>query len=198
MSAIRAMVPFTPFEADLKELVFETWLFIADRSPTRTLKVLEKQLHEHADDDDLPISLANLPSLRTIQHWIKHDSWDERANDKIRSTAKHIDETQISRMFIISDLALSFAHQLLEEGFNKNDNAGILAVKWDAAKEMLRFRGLGTAGNVGTPSLEIKLTDTREEMKHLSLEERSEMFREGMLRNKQQRRLTGHSTDHKK
>jgi hypothetical protein len=189
-----AIVPKNePFSAELKAYLYEIWLFLADRSAPRTLKILEQQLSASAPIDT-SVDFSRLPSVRTLQSWIKDEKWDEEANDHIRRTAKHIDESQISRMFLISDLALSFAHQLLEHGFDPGDNAGILAVKWDAAKEMLKFRGLGTAGAIGgTPTLEIKVTNTAADLPELTTAEKSEAFRERTLRQKQEKRLTGHT-----
>lgn len=178
------------FDTDFWELIYETWLFLCDRNAKRTLEVLKKHLRQ-LPVGELPFTEDDLPSQRTLQRKIKAEAWDERANDQIRSTAKHIDESQISRMFVISDLALNFAHQLLEDGYSKNDHAGVLAVKWDAAKEMLKFRGLGTAGVVGAPTLEVKVVNQIDQVENMSVEERSESIRQGILKRKEERRLTG-------
>jgi hypothetical protein len=193
-NALAIVADKTVHSAQLKELLYETWLFLADRSPSKTLKLIEKQLERGNLPSDMP-TIEQLPTLRTLQRWIKDEDWDGRANSHIKATAKHIDETQISRMFVISDLALSFAHQLLEAGYNPNDHAGVLAVKWDAAKEMLRFRGLGTAGAGMAPVLEINVTTSdKPDMSLLSLEERSALMKDGILKAKEKKRLTGHSS----
>jgi hypothetical protein len=181
-------------ETKIWELIYEIWLFLADRNAKRAYQILLQQL-DVMSPEDLPFTAEEIPSIRTIQRRVKSEQWDYQANDHIRSTAKHIDETQISRMFVISDLALSFAHQLLEAGYNPSDHAGVLAVKWDAAKEMLRFRGLGTAGAVGgTPTLEIKVSQDQRmiELDSKTPEERSELFKEGVLTRKKRAQLTGH------
>jgi hypothetical protein len=185
-----SLVKLDAFEGDIKELLYEIWLFLADRNAAKALKVLERQL-DVVSPEDIPLTADMLPSVRTLQRWIKAEGWEERANQHIASTAKFINDSQVSRMFVISDLALSFAHQLLEDGFNKNDHAGVLAVKWDAAKEMLRFRGLGTAGVVGAPTLEVRVTAEQQISKELTVEERSEALRQGTLRRQEERRLTG-------
>jgi hypothetical protein len=192
-SALATIPKKEPFSEELKELLYEIWLFLADRNAARALSLLEQRLSASAPNET-SADFSRLPSVRTLQSWIKAEKWDEKANDHIRATAKHIDETQISRMFVISDLALSFAHQLLEQGYDPKDHAGVLAVKWDAAKEMLKFRGLGTAGAIGgTPTLEIKVTNQTDGLPELTTEEKSEAFRERTLRRKQEKRLTGHS-----
>ncbi len=187
-----AVVPSSPAPDLIKEMIFETWLFLADRNAAEALRLVKLQLAEMAPEDR-PLAPEHLPTPRTIQRWVKYDAWEQRGNDHMRRTAKTLDDSQIARMFAISNLALSFAHQLLKDGYSPQDRPSVLAVKWDAAKEMLKFRGLGTAGVLGAPTLAVTIEapDTSVTLDGLSMAEKAEMMRQHTLEGKQMARLTG-------
>lgn len=178
------------YDDAVKDLCFQVWLFQADRNAEETRRILEGELTEFSGAS-LP-NLDRIPTARQIQLWVKNEHWAQRGNDLIRNTAEHIDESQIARLFIISDEAISFARELIRGDYDMHPKPGNLAVRWDAAKEMLRFRGLGTAGVVGAPTLEVKVVnDLDDRMKALSIDEKAEMLREATLKEKELKRLTG-------
>lgn len=180
------------YEQELWDYIFEIWLYLADRNCAATYDKLVQELqHSPVFDPEL------YPNVRSIQQKRKKDKWDERANNIIRSEARHIDETQISRMFVMSDKALDLANDLIEgkvQAKDRND-AQIIAIRWDAAKEMLRFRGLGTAGAVGKPTLEIVVKNEDSaalDLKSMTQDEQAEFWRQRTLEGKEHKRLTGH------
>jgi hypothetical protein len=180
------------FDEATKQLCFEIWLFLADRNAEDTVRILTERL-ENLAPEDVP-QLGRLPSVRTVQNWAKTDGWAYKANDLIRNTAEHIDETQIARLFVISEEAIGFAHRLIRGDFDHFKSPGVLAVRWDAAKEMLKFRGLGTAGVVGAPTLEVKIQTQSDSTQNMSVDEISEHLRQRTLEKKEQKRLTGRSS----
>lgn len=194
-NATNAIVPITPntgFSDAVKELCFEIWLFLADRNAQETVRILEKRL----DDFALPPlpDLDRIPSVRTVQNWVKNENWGQKANDKIRDTAEYIDESQIARLFVLSDEAINVAFRIIRGDFLDHPRPGNVAVMADMVKEMLRFRGLGTAGVVGAPTFEVKISSDTAAIGELSVDERSALMREAILRRKEQKRLTGHSS----
>jgi hypothetical protein len=180
------------FDEATKQLCFEIWLFLADRNAEDTVRILTERLQNVAPEE-FPQDLR-IPSVRTVQNWAKTEGWAYKANDLIRNTAEHIDETQIARLFVISEEAIGFAHRLIRGDFDKFGSPGVLAVRWDAAKEMLKFRGLGTAGVVGAPTLEVKIQTQSDSTRDMSVDEISEHLRQKTLEKKEQKRLTGRSS----
>jgi hypothetical protein len=191
-SALAVIPQKGAFDDQTKQLCFEIWLFLADRNAEDTVRILTERL-ENVAPEEFP-QLGRLPSVRTVQNWAKTDRWAYKANDLIRNTAEHIDETQIARLFVISEEAIGFAHRLIRGDFDDFRSPGVLAVRWDAAKEMLKFRGLGTAGVVGAPTLEIKLTNQADSLQDMSVDQISETLRQKTLKQKEERRLTGRSS----
>ena len=184
--------PANRYEQELWDYIFEIWLYLADRNCAATYDKLVEELQ------DSPVFAADhFPSLRQIQQKRKKEDWDLRANNIIRSEARHIDETHTARMLVMGEKALDLAEQLITgkiEAKDRND-AQLIAIRWDAAKEMLRFRGLGTAGVVGKPTLEI--TVKTDENKGINLEgmtpdQKAEFWRQRTLEDKEHKKLTGH------
>jgi hypothetical protein len=182
------------FDEAVKQLCFEIWLFLADRSAEDTIRILEERMASVAPDE-IP-ELRRIPSVRTIQNWVKTEQWEHKANDLIRQTASHIDESQIARLFVLADKAIHWAHKLLDGDFD-HEKPSLLMVKSAIVKEMLQFRGLGTAGAVGAPTLAIQIntSDTEAEIKDLSAQEKAQYFRNRVLERKQEKRLTGKIKD---
>ena len=191
-SATNAIVPFPAkgsFDEAIKELCFEIWLFLADRNAEETRRLLAEKIETVAAEGGPKPD--RIPSARTIQNWAKTEQWAYKANDLIRNTAEHIDESQIARLFVLSDEAINFAHRLIRGDYDHFHSPGVLAVKWDAAKEMLKFRGLGTSGVVGAPTLEVKISNATIDASTMSADEMAESLRQALLERKQLRSLTG-------
>jgi hypothetical protein len=192
-SAIQILPAKSAFDESVKQLCFEIWLFLADRNAEDTVRLLEQRMQDVAPEESFP-QLDRIPSVRTVQNWAKVEDWAHKANDLIRDTAKHIDESQIARLFIMSDEAINFAHRLIRGDFDHFHSPGVLAVRWDAAKEMLRFRGLGTAGVVGAPvSLKVEVSSAKptDVLDGMTTDQMAEFMRQRTLDAKQTKRLTG-------
>jgi hypothetical protein len=184
--------PSTRYEQELWDYIFEIWLYLADRNCAATYDKMLEEL------EDSPIFDADIyPSVRQIQYKRKKDNWDLRANNIIRSEARNIDETQMARMLVMGEKALDLAEQLITGQIVAKDrnDAQLIAIRWDAAKEMLRFRGLGTAGTPGKPTLEITVkTDDNKgiDLKGMTPDEKAEFWRQRTLEDKEHKKLTGH------
>lgn len=180
------------YEQELWDYIFEIWLYLADRNCAATYDKLIDEL------EDSPVfSPEHLPTLRAIQARKKRDNWDLRANNIIRSEARHIDETHTARMLVMGEKALDLAEQLITGKIAAKDrnDAQLIAIRWDAAKEMLRFRGLGTAGVVGKPTLEITVKADENKginIKDMTPDEKAEFWRQRTLEEKEHKKLTGH------
>ena len=185
------------YQQDLWDYIFEIWLYLADRNCAATYDIMVKELQDsNVFEPDL------YPGLRAIQQRRKKEDWDRRANDIIRSEARHIDETHTARMFVASGKALDLATALIEGTVTVKDRneAQVLAIRWDAAKELLRFRGLGTAGAVGKPTLEVVIKNEdsdaaqnlRELLAKMTPDEQAEFWRQRTLEGKEHKKLTGH------
>lgn len=191
-----AIVPFKQpairYEQELWDYIFEIWLYLADRNCAATYDKMLEEL------EDSPIFDSDIyPSVRQIQYKRKKDNWDLRANNIIRSEARNIDETHTARMLVMGEKALDLAEQLITGQIVAKDrnDAQLIAIRWDAAKEMLRFRGLGTAGVVGKPTLEITVkTDENKgiNLKDMTPDEKAEFWRQRTLEEKEHKKLTGH------
>ena len=188
-SALAVIPPNAPFPDAIKELCFEIWLFLADRNAAETVRILEHRLAECSEE--LPFPVDRIPTERVLRKWIKNEDWSQKANDKIKSTAEHINETQIARLFVIGNDALTLMHRMIRGDFLEHRSPGNVAVMWDAAKEALKFLGLGTAGVVGAPTLKVEIQNAPIETGDKSPEELAEMTRQRILERKQLRSLTG-------
>jgi hypothetical protein len=181
--------PGIRYEDAIWELIKEIWLFYADRNCTKARQILIDQFNDAASFDE-----SSVPSLRQIQHRAKKDDWDGWGNDLIRSKVVRIDETHIARMLVLADKALEFADDLISGKYDKS-SPGMMAVRWDAAKEMLRFRGLGTAGDKVQPKLEVTINQNADhgpDFSKMTTEEKAEFYRQNILQAKEYKRLTGH------
>lgn len=188
-SAIAVLPSRSPFSEAVKELCFEIWLFLADRNAAETIRILEQRLDAVSEEAPLPID--RIPSERQLRNWIKNEDWAQKANDKIKSTAEHINETQIARLFVIGNDALTLMHRMIRGDFLEHRSPGNVAVMWDAAKEALKFLGLGTAGVVGAPTLEVKIEQAQINTEGKTPEELAELSRQKILAAKELKRLTG-------
>lgn len=177
------------YEDALWAKIFDIWLFLADRNCARTHRMLLTEFRETPNFDE-----SKFPTVRQIQNKAKREDWDLQGNQKIRELAPTIDDSQISRLLVMADKALDFADRLLSGEYDHHSKTGNLAVRWDAAKEMLKFRGLGTAGAVGNiPTLKIEVEAAKDDpMALLSNEEKLEALRVAVLEKKQLKKLTGH------
>jgi hypothetical protein len=180
------------FDEAVKALCFEIWLFLADRNAEDTVRLLAERLANVAPED--APQLQRLPSVRTVQNWAKTENWAIKANDLIRHTAEHIDEEQIARLFVLSDKAINLAHRIIDGEFLNHPRTGNVAIMADMVKEILKFRGLGTAGVLGAPTLHIKVENAVEGLPEMTLEEKSEAMRQRTLKGKELKRLTGRSS----
>jgi hypothetical protein len=188
-SALAVIPTNAPFPDAVKELCFEIWLFLADRNAAETIRILERRLDECSDE--LPFPVDRIPTERVLRKWIKNEDWANKANTKIKQTAEHINETQIARLFVIGNDALTLMHRMIRGDFLEHRSPGNVAVMWDAAKEALKFLGLGTAGVVGAPTLEVKIEQAAIDLSGKSPEELAEMSRQAVLQRKELKRLTG-------
>ncbi len=181
--------PGIRYEDAIWELIQEIWLFYADRNCTKTRQLLIEEFKDSPTFDE-----SHVPSLRQIQHKAKKDDWDAWGNDWIRGKATRIDETHTARMLVLSNKALEFADDLISGNY-MNSSPGALAIRWDAAKEMLRFRGLGTAGEKVQPKLEVtvnQITESGPDFSQMTTDEKAEFYRQKVLEGKEYKRLTGH------
>jgi hypothetical protein len=188
-SALAVIPTNAPFPDAVKELCFEIWLFLADRNAAETIRILERRLDEYSDD--LPFPVDRVPTERVLRKWIKNEDWNTKANDKIKRTAENITETQIARLYTIGNDALTLTHRMIRGDYLDHPRPGNVAVMWDAAKEALKFLGLGTAGVVGAPTLEVKIEQAAIDLSGKSPEELAEMSRQAVLQRKELKRLTG-------
>ena len=188
-TAIAVIPNRAPFPDAVKELCFEIWLFLADRNAAETVKILKRRLADVSEEPPFPVD--RIPSERQLRNWIKNEDWANKANDKIKRTAEHITETQIARLFVIGDDALTLMHRMIRGDFLEHRSPGNVAVMWDAAKEALKFLGLGTAGVVGAPTLQVTIEQAAIDLSDKTPEERAEMSRQAVLQRKELKRLTG-------
>jgi hypothetical protein len=188
-SALAVIPTNAPFPDAVKELCFEIWLFLADRNAAETIRILERRLDEYSEE--LPFPVDRVPTERVLRKWIKNEDWANKANTKIKQTAEHINETQIARLFVIGNDALTLMHRMIRGDFLEHRSPGNVAVMWDAAKEALKFLGLGTAGVVGAPTLEVKIEQAAIDLSDKTPDELAEMSRQRVLQRKELKRLTG-------
>jgi hypothetical protein len=189
-NAIAVIPQGTRYEDALWELIFEIWLFFADRNCVRTREKLLSEFRDSPVFDD-----TRVPSVRQIQYKAKQEAWHARANELIRQKAPEIDDTHFARLLIISDEAINVADRIIKGEYLNHPKPGNLAVMADMVKEMLKFRGLGTAAALATPTfrVEVQHVDTPQ-LDSLTTEQMSEMMRQAILSGKETKRLTGKTT----
>lgn len=184
-NAIATIPQGNRYDDAIWEVLFEIWLFLADRNCQRTRDKFIAEFREHPTFQE-----DKVPSVRQLQYRAKNEKWDLRANDLIADTAKHIDKTQLARLWVMIDKAIDFEDRLISGEF-MHAKPGMIGIMHDAAKEMMKLRGLGTAGVLGAPVVTVEVKSGTDMESNLSLDEKAELYRSNILREKQIQKLTG-------
>lgn len=151
-------IPFQ-FGENIRQLAFEIWLLRADRNVARTQRALAEEL---ADDcEELGV---DPPSESAIRKWVKEENWKLKADEAIKEVAPFLNERHFLRLFAASEgagetlarLAMAAENILrrLEMGQQiSQTDARVLNTIKDASVELLKLRGLGTAGGYAPPAI---------------------------------------------
>lgn len=167
--------PETNFEygEDVRRLAYELWWLRSDRNYAQTERLLKEEL-----GDELP----STPSVATIRKWSKEENWVGKVEDDIKSVARILNERHFLRLFAASEEAQA---ELIKIALNihPEKDARRLQVIKDACNELLKLRGIGTAGGYAPPPVPqatVRLDTTR-----MSPEELSQSIRDAILEEKQ-------------
>lgn len=163
------------YDGSVVRLAYELWLLRADRNCQKTSRLLYDELK-----DDLP----QTPSASQIRGWRDEYQWELNAQEDIKSVAQMLNERQFLRFFVASEEA---AKELVRIALNDHEeqDARRLAVIKDACIEIIRIRGLGTAGGYAPPAIP-HATVRLGENSTTSPQELSRQIREAILEEKQQ------------
>lgn len=186
VNAIALIDSKAPYEEALWEKLFEVWLFLADRNCTRARKLFLEtfRISENINDD-------SVPTVRQIQYKAKQQNWDRKGNETLRAAAKHIDDNHLARLLVSRGKALDLLDRIVS-GDYYDGKAMTLSIMEDAAKELLKLGGLGTAGMLtGIPTLKVEVKASDADTAKLSFDERAQRQRNMILASKQTKKLTG-------
>jgi hypothetical protein len=145
------------FDDEMRELAYEIWAFRAGRNATRTLRILEEECREAADEQinretgEMPLideESLNIPTVRQVQRWAKDGHWAERATDGVAKLAPRTHKSFNARLFEAGDLALDFVYDMLAGEYDQFRSPGILATKEKTAAGVLTLLGVGTAAGL--------------------------------------------------
>lgn len=167
--------PETGFEYgdNVRRLAYELWWLRADRNFARTARLLVEEL-----GDELPRS----PSAATIRLWAREENWVGKVEDDIKSVATILNERHFLRLFAASEQAGETLVTIALGEHPEADGRKLQVIK-DAAVELLKLRGLGTAGGYAPPA--IPTATARIDTSQKTPEELSQMIREAILQEKQ-------------
>lgn len=135
----------SPVEYDdaIRRLAFEIWLLKADRNCERTALLLRQEL-----DGEIPY----YPSGRTIRKWCKSEEWSLQAEDAIKSVAQFLNERDFIRLFALTQEAVRVYGDIIHNDHPEPDPKRLQVIA-NTATELLKLRGLGTAGGYAPPSI---------------------------------------------
>jgi hypothetical protein len=109
-------------------------------------------------EDELSDWMDEFPSPRLINKWKHEENWSARAEDDIKQVAPMLNERHFLRLFTMTEEAeelyaqvIAGDHPLLHS--NDPHAAKKLDVMFKAAQDLLKLRGLGTAGGYAPPAI---------------------------------------------
>jgi hypothetical protein len=162
------------YSEEIRRLAYEIWLLKADRNVARTARMLVDELR-----DELP----SYPTDRQIRNWRKEEAWEARAQDDIKQVAQMLNERHFLRLFAASEQAGSDLVSIAQNDHPEKDARRLQVIK-DANVELLKLRGLGTAGGYAPPAIPhatVRLGEQGE-----TAQELSRAIREAILSDKKQ------------
>lgn len=127
------------FGDDVRRLAYEIWLLKANRSNTRTAKMLY---------DELEGELPRYPTASTIRGWRIKEEWDMRASDDIAQVAQMLNRRHLEKLFAMTDEALEIKASIIHNDHPEKDSKRLDIIS-RSVDELLKLRGLGTAGVQG-------------------------------------------------
>lgn len=170
----RAPANAVEYSAEIRRLAYEIWLLKADRNIARTARMLKEELGDE---------LAYTPTDRQIRNWRREELWEARAQDDIKQVAQMLNERHFLRLFAASEQAGSDLVSIAQNDHPEKDARRLQVIK-DANVELLKLRGLGTAGGYAPPAIPhatVRLGENNETPQELS-----RAIREAILTEKKQ------------
>jgi hypothetical protein len=144
-SGRNAPIQRSPIEygEDVRRLAFEIWLLRADRNCTRAARLLAEELAGE---------MEQFPSDRVVRQWRREDEWELKAQEAIKEVAPLLNERHFLRLFAATEQAEKAIIDIIHNDHPEPDARRLQVIK-DAALELLRLRGLGTAGGYAPPAI---------------------------------------------
>lgn len=166
---------------DVRRLAYEIWLLRADRNAEQTARLL----YDEAQDD-----LAHFPNAATIRKWAREEQWKLRAEEEIKNVAQFLNERHFLRLFAATETAEEAIIKIVNNTHEEQNPRRLQVIK-DAAVELLKLRGLGTAGGYAPPPIPhatVKIGGGNESPQELARQIRDHIAaeKEGMNRGRRQ------------
>lgn len=131
------------YSEEIHRLAYEIWLLKATRNIARTARMLEKEL-----EGELPA----YPTASAIRNWKNAEQWEARASDDLKNIARHLDARHFEKLFAMTDELLEVATAIATNDHPEKDPKRLDIIS-RTVQELLKLRGIGTAGVHARPTL---------------------------------------------
>lgn len=168
------------YSDEVRRLAFEIWLLRADRSTSRTARLLAEELAGE---------MEQFPTDRTLRLWRDEDQWYLKAEEAIKEVAPMLNERHFLRLFAATEQAERALIDIIHNDHPEKDARRLQVIK-DAALELLKLRGLGTAGGYAPPA--IPHATVRLDAESQTPQELSRAIREAILEERESAALPAH------
>ena len=176
LDVVTHMPPPFAYGENVRRLAYEIWMLKGNRNVTRTQRLLGEELVDDETGEVMPV-----PSVAALRKWAKEDHWAARADEDIKEVAPFLGERHLIRLFATTDGSLDTLSRIatmLDDTIDRGEkpDARLLQVVKDACVELLKLRGLGTAGAILAP--QIPQTTQKTDLTRMTPEELSQHMRQ--------------------
>ena len=133
--------------------------------------------------EELSGEMPSFPHANTIRTWRRNEGWDDRASQDIAQVAQMLNRRHFEKLFTLTEEALEVKASILANDHPEQDSKRLDVIA-RTATELLKLRGLGTAGVIAG-GIEPPKPQASGVEAAANVQEASAMLRDEILQNKQ-------------